>query len=173
MGGVKHTAANKPTLPAPDHLTERIAADKPGKAGACATVPACSITGDWPPGRAAASQMSWVKAQRARENSAYVRKLLGQRQPGFAAALAFAEQYFSCLSAGRGDGGGTMIRHRTYHLDGTTCYEAPSCSGRGHTRIPPHCDAEPTAEIAGRAVTCDLPKSHPGPHLDVETGWRY
>jgi hypothetical protein len=36
--------------------------------------------------------------QRARENSAYVRKLLGQRQPEFAAALAFAEQYFSCLS---------------------------------------------------------------------------
>ena len=121
----------RPEWPAPDHLAERIAAYKPGKAGACATVPACSTTGGWPPGRAAASQMSWVKAQRARENSAYVRKLLGQRQPGFAAALAFAEQYFSCLSAG----------------------------------IPPHCDAEPTAEIAGRAVTCDLPKGHPGPHL--------
>jgi hypothetical protein len=42
--------------------------------------------------------MSRVKAQRAWENSAYVRKLLGQRQPEFAAALAFAEQYFSCLS---------------------------------------------------------------------------
>jgi hypothetical protein len=84
----------RPEWPAP----ERIAADQPGKAAACATVPACSTTGDWPPGRAAASQMSWVKAQRARENSAYVRKLLGQRQPGFAAALAFAEQYFSCLS---------------------------------------------------------------------------
>jgi hypothetical protein len=41
--------------------------------------------------------MSRVKAQRARENSAYVRKRLGQRQPEFAAALAFAEQYFSCL----------------------------------------------------------------------------
>jgi hypothetical protein len=73
---------------------------KPGKAGGCAAAPACSATGDWPPGRAAASQMSWVKAQRARENSAYVRKLLGQRQPEFAAALAFAEQYFSCLLAG-------------------------------------------------------------------------
>jgi hypothetical protein len=87
----------RPVRPAPDHLAERIAADQPRKAGACATVPPCSTTGDWPPGQAA-SQMSRVKAQRARDNSAYVRKLLGQRQPGFAAALAFAEQYFSCLS---------------------------------------------------------------------------
>ena len=90
----------RPEWPTPDHLAERITADQPGKAGACATVTACSTTGDWPPSRAAASQMSWVKAQRARENSAYVRKLLGQRQPEFAAALAFAEQYFSCLMAG-------------------------------------------------------------------------
>jgi predicted transcriptional regulator len=43
------------------------------------------------------TEVSRVKAQRAWENSAYVRRLLGQRQPGFAAALAFAEQYFSCL----------------------------------------------------------------------------
>jgi len=46
--------------------------------------------------------MSRVKAQRARENCAYVRKLLGQRQPEFAAALAFAEQCFSCLSGRAG-----------------------------------------------------------------------
>jgi len=85
--------------PAPDHLATRIAANQPGKAGAwCATVPACSATRDWPPDRAAASEMSRVKAQRVRENSACVRKLLGQRQPEFAAVLAFAEQYFSCLS---------------------------------------------------------------------------
>jgi hypothetical protein len=51
----------------------------------------------WPPGRAAAGQMPWVKARRARENSAYVRALLGQRQPGFAAALALAGQYVWCL----------------------------------------------------------------------------
>jgi len=43
-------------------------------------------------------QMSPVKAQRARENRAYVRMLLRERQPAFAAALAFAEQYaVSCL----------------------------------------------------------------------------
>jgi hypothetical protein len=85
--------------PVPDHLATWIVANQPGKAGAwCATVPACSATRDWPPDRAAANEMSRVKAQRARENSAYVRKRLGQRQPEFAAALAFAEQYFSCLS---------------------------------------------------------------------------
>jgi hypothetical protein len=32
---------------------------------------------------------------------------------------------------------------------------------------------ETTAEIAGRAVTCDLPKGRPGPHFDVEIGWQY
>ena len=51
----------------------------------------------WPPGGTTVSQMSRVKAQRARENSAYVRKLLTQRQPEFAAALAWAEHYFSCV----------------------------------------------------------------------------
>ena len=44
------------------------------------------------------SQMSRGKAQRAQENSAYVRKLLRQRQPEFAAALTSAEQYFSRLA---------------------------------------------------------------------------
>ena len=44
------------------------------------------------------SQMSLVRAERAEENRAYVRKLLRQRQPAFAAALAAAEQYFSCLA---------------------------------------------------------------------------
>ena len=34
------------------------------------------------------SQMPAVKAQRARENRAYVRMLLSERQPAFAAALA-------------------------------------------------------------------------------------
>ena len=81
-----------------NHLATRIAANQPGRAGAwCATVPACFATRDWPPDRAAASEMSRVKAQRARENSAYVRKLLRLREPEFAAALASAEQYLSCL----------------------------------------------------------------------------
>jgi hypothetical protein len=39
---------------------------------------------------------SRAKAQRARENGAYVRVLLWKRQPAFAAALAAAEQDLSC-----------------------------------------------------------------------------
>jgi glycerol uptake facilitator-like aquaporin len=42
-----------------------------------------------------------------------------------------------------------------------------------HTRIPPRCAAEPTAETAGRAVTCDLPKGHPWPALRCRDGWQY
>ena len=36
------------------------------------------------------------KAQRAEENRAYVRKLLRERQPAFAAALAAAEEALPC-----------------------------------------------------------------------------
>jgi hypothetical protein len=39
---------------------------------------------------------SLTKAQRAQENRAYIRELLWKRQPVFAAALAAAEQDFSC-----------------------------------------------------------------------------
>jgi hypothetical protein len=117
--------------------------------------------------------MSPVKARRARENSAIVRKLLRQRQPEFAAALASAEHYFSRPCGRAKNEIDVMIAHRIYHLDGSVCHEAASCSGSEHTRIPPFCATEPVAEIAGRAVTCDLPRGHPGPHLHVETGWQY
>jgi hypothetical protein len=40
--------------------------------------------------------MSSRKTQQARENREYVRMLLRQRQPAFAAALSSAEQYVSC-----------------------------------------------------------------------------
>jgi hypothetical protein len=40
--------------------------------------------------------MSSQKAQQAQENRAYVRMLLRQRQPAFAAALSSAERYVSC-----------------------------------------------------------------------------
>jgi hypothetical protein len=46
------------------------------------------------------SQMSLVMAERARQNRAYVRVLLRQRQPGFAVALASAEQDLSCQGPG-------------------------------------------------------------------------
>lgn len=39
---------------------------------------------------------SWAQAERATANRAYVRELLRTRQPAFAAALAAAEQEFSC-----------------------------------------------------------------------------
>lgn len=42
----------------------------------------------------AVSQTSRLKAQRASENGAYVRRLLRQRQPEFAATLAAAESTF-------------------------------------------------------------------------------
>lgn len=50
----------------------------------------------WPPEGAAARQSSMAKSERARENRAYVRRLLMQRQPEFAAALASAEHAFPC-----------------------------------------------------------------------------
>ena len=87
--------------PTPDALAARIAADQPERPEPAAQQRQPVSTRHQAPDRAAVSQMSRVKARRDRENSAYVRKLLRQREPEFAAALAFAEQYFSCLS-GRG-----------------------------------------------------------------------
>lgn len=44
---------------------------------------------------------SWTKARRAQENRAYVRGLLRQREPAFAAALAAAERDFVCPACSR------------------------------------------------------------------------
>ena len=55
------------------------------------------------------SQMPPAKAQRARENSAYVREPLRRRQPGFAAALASAEQYLAHLLAQAGNDAGLAV----------------------------------------------------------------
>jgi hypothetical protein len=44
---------------------------------------------------------SWAKAHRTHENRAYVRRLLWKRDPAFAAALATAEQDFSCPTCPR------------------------------------------------------------------------
>jgi hypothetical protein len=52
------------------------------------------------PEQPAMSQVSLVKAERARQNRAYVRGLLTRRQPGFATVLASAEQHLSCQGAG-------------------------------------------------------------------------
>ena len=48
--------------------------------------------------RATVGQTSLLKAERARQNRAYVRKLLQERQPEFAAALAAVERSFSCAA---------------------------------------------------------------------------
>jgi hypothetical protein len=48
----------------------------------------------------AVSRTSRLKAQRASENGAYVRKLLRQRQPEFAATLAAAESMFRSVDTG-------------------------------------------------------------------------
>ena len=73
--------------------------------------------------RATVSQMSRVKAQRARENSAYVRKLLTQRQPEFAAALDRAEQYFSCVLPGAATGSGNDNGQPGPHVDVETGWQ--------------------------------------------------
>ena len=57
--------------------------------------------------------MSLRKAQRARENRAYVRMLLRQRQPAFAAALSYAEQSVSCPADPFSCSAGLGRRHET------------------------------------------------------------
>lgn len=58
---------------------------------ASAAIPAMAT---W--GQTMTLKTSWARAERAQENRAYVSELLWKRQPAFAAALAAAEQDFSC-----------------------------------------------------------------------------
>jgi hypothetical protein len=57
---------------------------------------------------------STLKCERARENRAYVRKLLREREPEFAAALASVEREFSCPAAQATDEIAVMIAQRIY-----------------------------------------------------------
>ena len=102
------------------------------------------------------SQMPPAKAQRARENSAYVRELLRRRQPGFAAALASAEQCLSHLLAQAGNDAGLVIPHEICHLDGALAGDGYCARARGARGPFP---AQPLAELAGDLL--DLPESHP------------
>ena len=81
----------------------------------------------WPrrPEQAAVSQMSVVKAERARQNRAYVRELLRQRQPGFAVALASAEQDLSCQGSG-----GSRLDLEGFARDGQGILEAGPARSR-------------------------------------------
>lgn len=81
----------------PDALAARITGDQPGRPETAVQQCQPVSTRDRAADLAAVNLMSRVKARRARENRAYVRKLLRQREPEFADALASAEQDLSCL----------------------------------------------------------------------------
>ena len=49
-----------------------------------------------------------------------------------------------------------------YHLDDSECVDRWSCREQDHTSIPPRCGTG----AAGRPIGCELPKGHPGPHLN-------
>ena len=99
-----------------------------------------------------------ARDDRARDNLAYVRELLAERQPGFAALLRAAErQVEQNLADDPCDWRRIMNTAWLYHLDGSVCVDSWSCQVQAHTSVPPRCGA--------RAVGCELPKGHPGPHL--------
>jgi hypothetical protein len=104
---------------------------------------------------------------RAGANRAYVRELLGERQPGLAAALRAAERQIDQeLPHGtvRPCGWGcTMNTAWLYHLDGSVCVDRWSCQEQEHTSVPPRCGTRAAGELVG----CELPKGHPGPHLHL------
>jgi hypothetical protein len=119
--------------------------------------------------------------QQARENRRYLRSLLGERQPAFAAMLQAAVwQIDQDLSRGarRELAHPCGRRHimntaRLYHLDSSVCVDHWSCREAEHTSVPPRCGA-PIADraagrehIADRQAACELPKGHPGPHLHL------
>ena len=103
-----------------------------------------------------------AKHQRAKDNQAYVRELLAERQPGLAAVLRAVERQ---LDAPRPhdprDGRRTLNTAWLYHRDGSECVDRWSCRDQDHTSVPPRCGAG----AAGPPVGCELPKGHPGPHL--------
>ena len=103
-----------------------------------------------------------AKHKRARDNRAYVREQLAERQPGFAALLRAVEgQLDGKLSLDPRDWRRTMNTAWLYHLDGSECVDGWSCQEQDHTSVPPRCGVR----AASRPVGCELPKGHPGPHL--------
>ena len=105
-----------------------------------------------------------ARHDRARDNRAYVRELLAERQPGFAALLrAVEKQIDGQLSHDSCDRRRTMNTAWLYHLDGSDCVDRWSCREQDHTSVPPQCGGG----AAGRPIGCELPKGHPGPHLHV------
>ena len=109
---------------------------------------------------------------RARNNREYLRRLLGERQPAFAAMLQAVERQIDQeLSRGATPGSAhpygrrpIMNTARLYHLDSSLCVDGWSCREQDHTSVPPRCGA-PAADWP---IGCELPKGHPGPHVHVE-----
>jgi len=93
------------------------------------------------------SYASVVKAQRAQRNRAYVRELLRQRQPAFAAALESAVQYLSCALAQTGNDVGLMMTHETCHLADSLAVGLYRAGSR-HARTCPSTQLLVLAEIA-------------------------
>ena len=103
-----------------------------------------------------------TRDSRAIQNREYVRELLAERQPGFAALLRAVEgQLDGWLSHDPRDWRSTMNTAWLYHLDGSGCVDGWSCQEQDHTSVPPRCGAQAASRPAG----CELPKGHPGPHL--------
>ena len=101
---------------------------------------------------------------RARDNSEYVRELLGAREPGLAAVLRAAERQMDCERPHDPcDWRHTMNTAWLYHLDGSVCVDRWSCQEQDHTSVPPRCGAGD----GDRPPGCELPKGHPGPHLHL------
>jgi hypothetical protein len=93
-----------------------------------------------------------------------VRELLAERQPGLAALLRAVErQLDGQLPHDPCDWRRTMNTAWLYHLDGSECVDRWSCRDQDHTSIPPRCGTG----AVGRPIGCELPKGHPGPHLNL------
>ena len=106
----------------------------------------------------------WDNARdsRARDNRAYVRELLAERQPALAALLRAVERRVDQdLAHDPCDWRRTMNTAWLYHLDGSDCVDRWSCREQDHTSVPPRCGARAADQPTG----CELPKGHPGPHL--------
>jgi hypothetical protein len=105
-----------------------------------------------------------IQAQhkRARDNQAYVRELLAERQPGLAALLRAVERQLDApMPHDPRDWRRAMNTAWLYHREGSQCVDRWSCQEQDHTSVPPRCGAG----AAGRPIGCELPMGHPGPHL--------
>jgi hypothetical protein len=109
----------------------------------------------WLPEQPTMSQVSLVKAERARQNRAYVRGLLTRRQPGFAAALASAEQHLSCQGAG-------LSRPLACSLCNTPLYGAVGAAWLPPETRAPHCALMPVTPVPRQAlmVSADIGEGH-------------